>query len=101
MTHTETLELAGSVLTFLGGVLLVVDAFSPVRGLYLEGGKEKWKWLMSQLGPQPGKPVDPGPPPNDEEALAHAKHSQWLTRGGFVLVAVGFFFDLAAKLHLF
>lgn len=99
MTHTETLELWASILTFAGGVLLVIDAFSPVRGLYLQGGQEKWKWLKAKLHPESEKTAEPGPPPNDEEALKHARSSQWLTRGGFILVTLGFLTDLAAKLH--
>jgi hypothetical protein len=99
MTHTETVEVAGSILTFIGGVLLVIDAFSPVRGLYLQGGDEKWKWLLSKIGSQAQKVADPGPPPNDKEALVHAQHSQWLTRGGFIVVTLGFLCDMAAKLH--
>ena len=87
-------------MTFIGGVLLVIDAFSPVRGLYLAGGKIKWEWLKAKLHPEPHQ-SDPGPPPNDPEELKHASRSQWLTRAGFVLVTLGFLLDMAGKLHWF
>ena len=45
MTQAEKLELCGSILTFLGGALLVIDTFSPVRELLLEGGRERWPLL--------------------------------------------------------
>jgi len=101
MAHTEELELWGSVLTFLGGTLLVIDTFSPVRALLLEGGKEKWNWLVSQLRPVGDKAASTQPPPaNDEQALRHATRSQRVTRAGFSLITLGFLLDLLGKLHL-
>jgi hypothetical protein len=98
-TCIERLELWGSILTFVGGALLVIDTFSPVRELLLRGGKRKWEWASTRLGlkPKPASPVPP--PPNDPKALRRARHSQWITRGGFGLITLGFLFDLMAKLH--
>ncbi|HXM60311.1 MAG TPA: hypothetical protein VN950_05610 [Terriglobales bacterium] len=99
MTQAEKLELCGSILTFLGGALLVIDTFSPVRELLLKGGKEKWVWLRTRLGlPSAGATIEP--PANDAEALRHATRSQRVTRAGFGLITLGFLLDLVAKLHL-
>ena len=50
MTQAKKLELCGSILTFLGGALLVIDTFSPVRELLLEGGRERWPLLLISKG---------------------------------------------------
>jgi len=99
MPQTGELELWSSVLTFIGGAFLVVDTFSPVRTLLLEGGQKKWDWCIAQLRPQDGQKFT-DPPPNDEDALRHANRSQFMTRIGFGLVTLGFLLDLLSKLHV-
>jgi hypothetical protein len=99
MTCTDRLALWSSVLAFIGGALLIVDTFSPVRQLLLKGGKQKWEWLSSRLGLGTKLPTPPPPPTNDTGALDRAKRSQGITRAGFGLITLGFLLDLMAKLH--
>jgi len=89
-------ELAASILTFAGGALLTIDAFSPVRALYVKRGDDKWHWLVSQL---PSSATNDNTALEDQKALRHAKRSQFLVRTGFLLVAAGFLVDLLTKLH--
>jgi hypothetical protein len=95
----EKLELWSATLTFLGGAFLIVDTFSPVREVLLEGGRKKWEWASARLGLRP-KTVTPAPPPqNDPMALRRAHRSQFITRMGFGLITLGFLLDLMAKLR--
>ncbi len=89
-------ELAASILTFAGGLLLTIDAFSPVRALYVKRGDDKWHWLVSQL---PDSATQGNTAVEDGEALRKAKRSQCLVRAGFLLVAAGFLVDVLNKLH--
>lgn len=95
----EKLELWSAILTFLGGAFLIVDTFSPVREVLLEGGRKKWEWASNQLGLKPKTTSPAAPPANDPAALHHAQRSQLITRGGFSLITLGFLLDLMAKLH--
>jgi hypothetical protein len=98
-TCIEKLELWSSILTFLGGALLVFDTFSPVKEVLLRGGRQKWKWASARLGVKP-KTTNPAlPPQNDRGALRRARRSQSMTRGGFALITLGFLLDLMAKLR--
>jgi len=90
-------EVVASILTFAGGVLLVVDTFSPVRAFYVKRGDEKWKLLVSKF---PSENVIDEKPLEDREALFHAKRSQWLVRIGFLLITAGFAVDVLSKLHV-
>jgi hypothetical protein len=89
-------ELAASILTFAGGLLLTVDAFSPVRALYVKRGDDKWHWLISQL---PSSATQNDRALEDKKALSQAKRSQCLVRLGFLLVSAGFLVDVLSKLH--
>ncbi len=101
MTHEEGLALWGSILAFLGGLMLVIDAFSPVRHFLHGEGLKRVEWLEAQLTKIPHDPPhQDAPPANDQAALRSAKRSQWLTRGGFILVTVGFLLDLLGKFHI-
>jgi hypothetical protein len=101
MTHEEILAVWASVLSFLGGGLLVIETFSPVRGFLHEEGEKKWKWLVAQLGNASGSgPTPDAPPENDARAFHAARRSQLLTRTGFVMVTLGFLLDLLGKLHV-
>jgi hypothetical protein len=90
-------ELVASFLTFAGGALLTIDAFSPVRALYVKRGEEKWHWLVTKL---PSEATANETALEDEKALQHAKRSQFLVRLGFFLVTAGFLVDVLNKLHL-
>jgi len=94
------MDIWASILGFIGGVLLVIDAFSPVRQLLLRGGEDRWAWLRSQiLTTQAITPGPTQPPANDQKALNKARTSQLLTRAGFVFVTLGFLLDLLSKFH--
>jgi hypothetical protein len=90
-------EVVSSILTFVGGGLLTIDVFSPVRAFYTQLGDEKWHWLVSKL---PGKAAADPKAVDKSKALAHAKRSQCLTRWGFVLITGGFLIDVLNKLHV-
>ena len=98
-TCIERLELWSAIFTFVGGAFLLVDTFSPVREVLLKGGKKKWEWASSRLGLKSQTTRPEGPPSNDPAALHHAQRSQFITRGGFILITLGFLLDLMAKLH--
>ncbi|HLH06926.1 MAG TPA: hypothetical protein VKW78_06800 [Terriglobales bacterium] len=107
-------EVASSVLTFIGGGILAVDAFrarsnTKVRIGARELEEEIHKLLSQRAGAQsqvrtaiPGASAAPAVPTSipDQLELSLAKRTRRLTIAGFVVVTAGFLIDLLVKLHV-
>lgn len=92
------LEICSSILTFLGGVVLAIDAFRAKSRANAETGQGVLLKIQQKkdilFEDEQGKPLSEG-----RYKLAAAQKTVFWTRLGFVLVAIGFALDLWGKLR--
>jgi hypothetical protein len=110
-------ELAASILGFLGGGILSLDALFAVRHAHSQRGREalqksveKARAELEKATPSTGRPgaqSAPGVYMDDNHKvltsayatqLLDARRTAWAGRWGFGLMTLGFLFDLLSKL---
>jgi hypothetical protein len=93
-SRAKTLELWGSIITFVGGAILAYDAFFATQKQDEARGTQTLRSLPVPVGDQAGKEL-PSPQQLD---CRETRHIQLRGRLGFGVMAIGFLLDLLAKL---
>ncbi len=99
MTATDELGIFASLLTFLGGFALVVEALFVRRKIRAEAGARRLLDIMKAHGAEEVLVDKSGKPLNKEKALRlwFAERSLRWSWIGFGLLTGGFLLDLIAK----